>query len=336
VSKWLEKIAPARRSAVDEALRAAALAPSADIVMLSGGISGAGIWRFEAGERAYVLRLEPERVASEHRARGYAAMTAAAKVGAAPAVHYADPASGVAVMDFVAGRPLTEHPGGPLGLARDLGALTARLREARHYPRWADLPDLIAALLKMVAASTLFAPGELDGLAAGLARICAALPWDPTRAGPSHNDPNPRNLLFDGARLWLVDWELAFANDPLADLAILTLETCTTPALEAAMLTAAFGAPADDAVRARLAVMRLMMRLFYGVIALEVFVAAPDVAPSRLDEALTPAEFIAAVRGGRLSGAAVNRQFGAMSLRTFRDGLAAPGFSETLKRAAQG
>ena len=39
------------------------------------------------------------------------------------------------------------------------------------------------------------------------------------RGGVAHHDINPRNVLFDGERLWLVDWEMAFRNDPLADVA---------------------------------------------------------------------------------------------------------------------
>jgi aminoglycoside phosphotransferase (APT) family kinase protein len=336
VNRLLELIAPERRAAAGEALRAAGLAAATDPRVLSGGVSGAAIWRFEAAGRDYVLRLEAERVASEHRARGFAAMTAAAEVGAAPAVRYADPASGVAVMDFVAGRPLAEHPGGPPGLARDLGALTARLREAQPYPRWGDFPDVIAGLLAIVAASSLFAPGELAGLTEGMAWICAELPWDAARAKPSHNDPNPRNILFDGARLWLIDWELAFANDPLADLAIVTLETCAAPELQDALLAAALGRAADEALRARLAVMRLLARLFYGAVSLEVFAHAPAPASALLDDAPTPAAFLSAARSGQLTGEAIARAFGAMSLRAFRDGLAAPELATTLQRAAEG
>ena len=60
--------------------------------------------------------------------------------------------------------------------------------------------------------------GVLDGHVAGLARIRAEYP---RAAAPvsAHNDINPRNVLFDGAQLRLVDWELAFRNDPLADVA---------------------------------------------------------------------------------------------------------------------
>src|SRR5262249_9159598 len=37
----------------------------------------------------------------------------------------------------------------------------------------------------------------------------------------SHNDLfKPDNILFDGQRVWLVDWEAAFRNDRYADLAV--------------------------------------------------------------------------------------------------------------------
>jgi thiamine kinase-like enzyme len=29
----------------------------------------------------------------------------------------------------------------------------------------------------------------------------------------SHNDVKPENIVFDGDRVWLVDWEVAFLND---------------------------------------------------------------------------------------------------------------------------
>ncbi len=235
--------------------------------LLQGGVSGALIWRVEVGERSYVLRLEPERIALNHRLRGYACMTAAAAVGVAPAVHHADPVAGVAIVDFVEARPLSEHPGGPGGLARALGDLMARIQATPPFPPLSSEADVIAALLANLDASGLLAPGLLDRHAEGLARIRAACPLHPSSFVSSHNDPNPRNMLFDGQRVWLVDWELAFRNDPLFDIAILTTELAATPDLEDLLVAAWAGRPSDPAMRARLAVTRLLTRLFYGCIA---------------------------------------------------------------------
>jgi aminoglycoside phosphotransferase (APT) family kinase protein len=39
----------------------------------------------------------------------------------------------------------------------------------------------------------------------------------------SHNDLNPSNVIYDGTRLMLVDWDVAAANEPLYDLATISL-----------------------------------------------------------------------------------------------------------------
>jgi thiamine kinase-like enzyme len=33
-----------------------------------------------------------------------------------------------------------------------------------------------------------------------------------------HSDPKPENILFDGQRVWLVDWHAAIVNDRYFDL----------------------------------------------------------------------------------------------------------------------
>jgi len=71
-----------------------------------------------------------------------------------------------------------------------------------------------------VCRTGLFAPGALDPYTERLERIREAYLWVPTISVSSHNDPVPRNVLFDGERLWLIDWESAYRNDPLVDVAI--------------------------------------------------------------------------------------------------------------------
>ena len=304
--------------------------------LLQGGVSGAMIWRIDVGARAYVLRLEPERVPLHHRERGYACMSAAAAAGVAPAVRYADPAAGVAVMDFVAGRPLSEHPGGSAGLLRELGSLISRVQATPRFPPLSASGDVIAAVLAGLRASALFTPGLLDRHGEGLARIRDAKPWDPSSLVSSHNDPNPRNMLFDGQRVWLVDWELACRNDALFDIASLTTELAATPELEAILAAAAFGRAPDPVLRAQLAVVRLLTRLFFGCVALDAFAGVPRDAPEPNLDALTPEGFKAAVAAGRLQGPDIAWAFGKMSFGAFITGLEAPGFKAALDLAREG
>jgi aminoglycoside phosphotransferase (APT) family kinase protein len=328
----LDLIPANRREAARTALAVAFGARAIDGVrLLQGGVSGALIWRVDAGGRSCLLRMEPERIALNHRQRGYACMTAAAAAGVAPTLGYADAVAGVAVMDFVEARPLSEHPGGPAGLVQALGELIARIQATAPFPLLSDQADVIAALLAGLDASRLFAPGLLDPHAEGLARIRAACPLNSASFVSSHNDPNPRNMLFDGRRVWLVDWELASRNDPLFDIAILTTELAATPELEDLLVSAALGRPSDPAIRARLVVTRLLTRLFYGCIALEAFAGAPRSGPGASLDALTPAGFRAAVAEGRLAGGSeIAWAFGKMSLAAFVEGLSAPAFDAAL------
>jgi aminoglycoside phosphotransferase (APT) family kinase protein len=334
-----ELVPEAGRDAVRAALRAAFGASVArDFQPIRGGVSGALICRFTVDERNYVLRIEPERVALHDRERGFTCMAAAAAAGAAPPVQYCDPATGVAIMDFVSGRPLSEHPGGTKGLARALGALIAKVQATPSFPAFGSYPEVIGHELAGVSKSHFFAAGQLDPHAEGLARILNALSWDTSALVSCHNDPNPRNILFDGERVWLVDWELAFRNDPLVDLAILTTELIEAPELEVVLLEAAFGRMPSGRLRARLGVIRLLTRLFYGCIVLDSLAGTLRSAPNIGLAASSPAAFRLAVAEGRLASGSpeVAYAFGQMSLAAFVDGLATSGFGEMLKRAEQG
>ena len=83
-------------------------------------------------------------------------------------------------------------------------------------------------------------------------------------SGSSHNDPVPRNVLFDGERLWLIDWESAYRNDPLVDVAI-ALDSFTSSAdLESVLLKAWLGRASGDGLYTRLAFVRALTRLYYA------------------------------------------------------------------------
>jgi hypothetical protein len=118
----LDVIPPQRRDAARAALALVTGGhDDAPVALLKGGVSGALIYRVNRGQRSFALRLEPERIAPEHRRRGFACMEAAAAIGVAPRVYFADPMAGIAVMDLVDAKPITTHPGGAAGGRRRIG-----------------------------------------------------------------------------------------------------------------------------------------------------------------------------------------------------------------------
>lgn len=223
-------------------------------------------------------------------------------------------------------------------MVRALGALISKVQATPPFPILGDYPDVIGSLLSSLGKSSYFTEGQLDLYAEGFARIWAALSWDTSSLVSCHNDPNPRNILFDGERVWLVDWELATRNDRLVDVAILTTDLAETPELEDALLEATFGVAPNRQLRARLSVTRLLTRLFYGCIVLDSLVGTLRSAPDVGLAASSPAAFRTAVAEGRLASGTpeVAYAFGKMSLAVFLDGLATPRLDEMLKLAKQG
>jgi aminoglycoside phosphotransferase (APT) family kinase protein len=326
------------RESARSALSAAGAERVTDLRALGGGGSGALAYRAESGGRAYLLRLERGMNALQNR-HHYPCLRAAADAGIAPPVRFVDPSRGISVVDFVTERPLAEYPGGPPALARDLGLLIRRLQDTAAFPM-PDITyrDLVGRMLAFVRDANVFAPGLLDPHVAGYERIRAAYPWDDAARVSSHNDPNPRNVLFDGARLWLVDWETACANDPLTDVAVLTHELASTPELQDTALCAWLGREPDRAVRARLALMRQVTRLFFACALLRLFAGNPERRPDSDLTALTSAEFLAALQAGRLKlgSAELLYAFAKMFLAAYLAALRAPDFEESLAAAAGG
>jgi len=324
-----------RRDAVAAALKTAfAGQPVTAVATITGGASGASALRLEIADRAYVMRLERGRDFFRDPARSFVCMETACTAGVAPRLHYADAAAGIAIMDCVAQRPLSDYPGGAPGLLRALGDLLRRLQQTPAFPPLADYAVLLDGMLRMVRGSSLFAPGALDAHAEGFLRIRAAYPWAAAASVSSHNDVNPRNVLFDGERLWLVDWELAFRNDPLVDVALAVNELAPTVELQRVLLESWRGGPLDDATRARFELMRLLGRLYYGCLILSQFAALPRERPDSLD-APSVAEFTRQIGDGSLKPGTpeVSRVFGKMSLAGFLAGMQAPEFGEWLRTA---
>ena len=322
----------AQRDIAQAALTSAfGAAPLDGLQPVTGGASGALTYRADIAGRAYLLRLETRRspIRNPHQ---YACMRIAADAGVAPTLHYADDTTGVAIMDFLPQRALTEFPGGAPALARAAAELIARLQTTPHFPQFLDYFAILSRMLAYLRASGMFAPGLLDPHLEGFERIRAAYPTDSAAHVSSHNDPNPRNIIFDGERLWLIDWETAYRNDPLVDVSILLDQLATTPDTEAALLQAWFGRAPNSALRARLALMRPLTRLYYAGLILSGFAAAPRERPDASLSAPTPDEFRAAFAQGRLKPAAPETLYilGKMQLAGFLAGLAAPGFEEAL------
>ncbi len=334
--RFIEAIPDAHREAVRAAISATfGSSPLDGSRQVLGGASGALTYRLEVVGRSYFLRVETRRDALRNPHQ-YTCMQAAADAGIAPALKHIDPEAGIAIMDFVSPRPLADYPGGPSALAKDLGALVRRLQSTPAFPELRDYPVLIERMLSYLRGSGRFAPGLLEPHQDAFQRIRHAYPWRASARASSHNDPNPRNIIFDGERLWLIDWETAYRNDPMVDVAILVDNLGSGPEMEIALLAAWLGHTPDQGVRSRLTVMRALTRLYYAGLLLSLSPAPSE--PFGDLSALSPAEFGAALAQGRLAPGSPEamRALGKMVLAGFLDATRAPDFDAALATAGGG
>lgn len=223
-----------------------------DIEPLEGGITNRNYLVTDAG-RKFVVRLGADiPVHQIKRFNEIAAGTAACEAGLAPAIRHHQ--EGVLVMDYVASEALTEDQ---VRNQDTLAKIVALVRQCHHqvpkYLRGASLVfwvfhvirDYAATLRDGTSAATSSHLGKLPGLLAEAETLeRAAGPFDIVFA---HNDLLAANILHDGSRLWLIDWEYAGFNTPLFDLGGLASNNGLDEPAERWMLEEYFSnAPDDD------------------------------------------------------------------------------------------
>ncbi len=143
---------------------------------------------------------------------------AAASCGVgAPVLEYL-PGEGVLVVGFLPGRTLTSADlADPAVLARVAGACRT-LHAGPRFTADFDMFDTQRRYLRIVQENRFRLPARYLDFAPAVARIERALAVRRTPTVPCHNDLLPANLLDDGTRVWIIDYEYSGNNDPCFEL----------------------------------------------------------------------------------------------------------------------
>lgn len=322
--------APDRLPAVRRGLRAAFGTETLDgWTPLSGGLSGARLWRIRVGGIAYLLRVETGRDALRDPHRGYRCMALAAEACLAPRVRYADPDDGVAIMDFIEARSLTLDPVGTRAeLVVELAQAVRALHAIEGFPPLVDYLEGLNGLVDAAGRAGVVPVGAFDPWS----RLCAVCERLDPQPVSSHNDLNPRNLLHDGRRVWLIDWEAAFRADRYVDLAAIANVFAPHPESEALLLRTYLGREARADERARLWLFRQVSHVFHAA----VFIAgvAGQARAERLDGPDLDALHQGLALGEPLLDAPEGRlAYGLARLRTVTANIESPAFADAARAA---
>ena len=188
---------------------------------LEGGLTNLSYVVEDAGEKFVVRCGDDIPVHHVFRDRELAASMAAYAAGLSPEIVHAEP--GLLVMRFVEGRTYTEAD-----LRANIQRLALLLRKCHHEvgehlagpPNFFSVFHVIRDYARTIrAASSPFAADVPRYLEAGRELEAAQVPM-PIIFG--HHDLLPGNVMDDGKRLWLIDWEYGGFGTAMFDLANLS------------------------------------------------------------------------------------------------------------------
>ncbi len=265
------------------------------------GQSGAGVYAVTASRGAFILRLQPNTDAATFANR-LLILRRAAEGGVTPAVVHVDEASRAVVTVRVSGMPLPAALGDPGQRDRALASLIDGLRAAHDLD-----PTGIAESTPLAHARAAWHqqhvrpafPSWAQSLPTTFDTIASALAGDSRRV-VNHNDVNPMNVMWDGAKAWLVDWDVAGLGHPHYDLATLAMFLRLDDAATFGLCARHDGVPLDEPARALFRALRQLVALLCGLI----FLGLSDDLATRpaptLQDAPSLGECYAAMRAAEL------------------------------------
>lgn len=190
-----------------------------EIQILRGGYSTAQMFLIRIKNKRYVLRLMGLDQVLADREIQIQCAEYASKLDITPHYHYADSVHGIIVMDYIESVPFTKEI-----LLEHMPLLLKKLHYSGRIPK----PHFELSLyLKELKQDVLrYNPSaDIQAYFKDIERIQSNLFKDSVYAS-CHNDLNLNNIIFDGQRLYLVDFEAAGEEDPFFDLATICQQAC--------------------------------------------------------------------------------------------------------------
>jgi thiamine kinase-like enzyme len=218
------------------------------VVELSGGLTNRNL-HVTTPDNDVVVRISSEGgLLAIDREAEYANSRAAAKSGASPNVVEYAPDDDMLVVEFIEGDTLTDDDVREPEMLRRIASAVRTLHAGPRFVRDFDMFDVQRSYLATVRNRGFRLPdGYLDFMPQ-VDRIRAALAVKPLDTVPCNNDLLPANLMDDGERIWIIDFEYSGNNDPCFELGNLWSESNLSLDLLEELVASYFGSPRPSLV----------------------------------------------------------------------------------------
>lgn len=190
-----------------------------EIEPVTGGLTNTN-FRVSAGGERYFVRIPGEStdLLAVDRENEYHNTKAAAQAGVGPDVKYYLPEDQVMVLEFIDGKTMSNEslhaPGMPSIIAQSIHQLHSGPRFKTDF----NMFRLTEFYLKIADQYKVTIPSGYPERLSTIQQIEHALSVNPLLTVPCNNDLLAENYLYDGEKMWLIDYEYSGNNDPCFDL----------------------------------------------------------------------------------------------------------------------
>jgi thiamine kinase-like enzyme len=224
------------------------------VTELPGGITNRN-YKVVTPQGAFVARLSSDssELLAIDRDNEYRNSVAAAAAGAgAPVIEYR-PQDRLLVVGYIEGRTFGAADVAAAENIPRIAAACRRLHAAERFGNDFDMFDIQRGYLAVARARGFRIPDRYDDLRPQVDAAEKALAARAEGTVPCHNDLLAANIIDDGDRIWLIDYELSGNNDACFELGNIAAESHLSDEALAELVTAYYGRPRRGRIaRARL------------------------------------------------------------------------------------
>lgn len=293
---------------------------------ITRGMSSDLVFRIGVRGSAYLLRIMTRMNEQMDPHRIYACMRTASEASLTPAVRYTNPEDGISITDFVETVPLTVQQA-----LHHLPRTLRALHDSSRFPKEFNYATAQKGFIARFRTAALLPSNELEEVFACFERLSAVYPRIDADMVSSHMDIKPDNILFDGKRIWLVDWQAGFVNDRYFDLSVAANFLLASTDEEPAYLQRYFDAEPDEYQQARFFLMRQFLHLLSASVFLTIGAGSKPIATA--GELPSFEEFHRRLWDGKVNLADKDQQVlaGLVHWNRLLSGIRLPRFEEALR-----
>ncbi|MDT4911984.1 MAG: hypothetical protein QOC66_1112 [Pseudonocardiales bacterium] len=228
---------------------------SCQLRLLTGGLTNRNYQVTTDSGAQYVARFSSVKssLLAIDRGAEFRNSATAAAAGVGPEVVEYAPDDGVLLVKWIAGRTFADHDLDDEAQLARLADVCRRLHAAPKFANDFDMFHVQRRYLAIVRELEFRLPEDYVSFEPTVRRIENALRGSAQGTVPCHNDLLAANIMDDGERLWLIDYEYSGNNDPCFELGNIWSEAALDTDRLEHLVTCYFGAPSPvQTARARL------------------------------------------------------------------------------------